>query len=272
MPATTVQLSEEALSRIVSAIKGDPEAVNKIAGAAKPPDQPPLNSVVQQQIDEIFNDHNLQKLQTLFDEGKIKLPTRRRQPKAKAPTDDDADMGQDLEGADDADMEQNPVRGAVNSLDRIGGRNMPLALGSVLVGGALGVVATEVIDGFSPPGASTATINFTNLALKIGSAWGIATFTPMYIGSTGATIASAIIVFDAIRNVTPVDQWIQQLVNWIRGLGGTPTAWRGGYYQEDDYPAYQDSSSWNGGGSYQGAQLLPGHGGQGHDALANVFN
>lgn len=278
MPSTTVQLSEDALSRIVNAIKGDSEAVSRIAGAVRPSEPPPLTPLIEQQLAEIFaNEKTAQALQEMFDSGKVKLPTRRKvKPKATEAS-DQADMGQDLEDTDEADMEQNAIADAVRSLDNVGGRNMDIPWGSALLGGFLGVTATEIIDGFSPPAAQGSPINFTNLALKIGVAWGAAEFLPQYTGRNAALISSALVVFSAVRDVTPLNDWIARVVAWFRGLGnggGTQSNRFANYsysYQnrfEQPY-RYEPLSAGEGHTSFH--QSLPGYSGAGRDEIDSVF-
>lgn len=274
---TTVTLNEEALSRIVNGIKNDPEAVNKIAGAVKPPDPPQLNALAAQQIEELLsNEDFLKGVQQAFNDGKLEVPRRRRR-KTKDQEESESrsesgEMGQDDD--DDAQMGQRGGFGrTIEDLDRSVPFGIPAI--SMVTGGAVGLAMAETIDGLSPPATEGGDQNWAGIAFKILASWGSITFLPMWIGLPASTVASSIVLVSAARDVLPLDQWIEDFSNWVQGFfngnGNGAAAWRG--HQQIVYtpqPALGAGvASYPNG--YQAGQLLPGHGGPGRDELANVF-
>ena len=96
-------------------------------------------------------------------------------------------------------------------------------IGSILVGGFTGVLAGELIDAFFPPRTSTGGVNITNVAVKGGGILLLTMWGPMLMSRTGSTIAIAILGVQMLSDLLPIDQWIMNLVNWIKKLFGQTT-------------------------------------------------
>lgn len=85
-------------------------------------------------------------------------------------------------------------------------------IGGAAVGGFVSVVATELIDGFmldsEPWKKGLAKAAVAVVAVK----WG-----KKILGDTGSKTVAALLAFDAIRDMTPIDSWAKDLANKITG-------------------------------------------------------
>jgi hypothetical protein len=113
----------------------------------------------------------------------------------------------------------NPIASAINSMDTMA---FGLPLGSALVGGFGGLLASKVIDRFVAPKNPDATTNFLNPLAKVGAAWASVSFLDKAVGQNAARFMAGLLLLDAARSVLPIDEWVAKLVNLIPG--GAPAA------------------------------------------------
>lgn len=103
--------------------------------------------------------------------------------------------------------------------------NMEIAgvpAGAILVSGFVAVLATELIDGFMvykpKAGASAAEIvagektnSIIRGAVKIGGAVAAAKFGGKVFGKTGTLVLVALLAFDGVRDIVPLDQYAKKV-------------------------------------------------------------
>lgn len=228
-----------------------PVATAPVATVATPVATDPAlpNPTFQGQLDKIVADAEaLKSLQTLVDSGKLVLPGVEKQADDEKKPDESK-----------AELEQNPVASAVRSLDGIAGQGMPW--GSALVGGATGLILSELIDGFRPP--TGIGVDFVNVAFKLGGAWASVQFLPMVAGRTAGLIAAGVLLFSVAREIAPIEDGIQWVIKTLKGgFGGSNR-----FAQSMGVTIAPVS----GGGHVGMAQVLPGFGGPGVDAHAGIF-
>lgn len=98
------------------------------------------------------------------------------------------------------------------AIPKIGG----VELGSIGIGGITGLILGEVIDGFVPPDDEEGNTNMANILAKSAGAFIVATQGKRLMSPTAANFAAGILVIQVLRDVLPLDQWIDKLVGWVR--------------------------------------------------------
>lgn len=115
-------------------------------------------------------------------------------------------------------MGQPAIAGFVNTLDGIGGLDIPW--GAVLFGALPGAVVSEVIDGLMPAHNADGSINFINLLTKGAAAWAGVQFGPQLIGRRASQFFAGGLILFVLSDFLPIDQWVANL----RGLFGRTAA------------------------------------------------
>lgn len=256
MPLTGTITEEDLLKVVREAVRSD-----RPAAASQTP-APELNPTAMKDIAEALGEpKTIKVLQDLLDDGKITLPKVQK----KVQT---AEQKQDApDGDPDAHMERNAISDAVRGLDNIAGQGIPW--GSALVGGVTALTLSELIDGFQPPKNVDGSVNFFNVAIKGGSAWASVQFLSPLYGKTGAMFTAGFLVISILRDVLPLDQWIQNLVNTIRGFGG---GFGGGNRFQFQQPLALNTGFGHQAQSFAAEQVIPGFGGAGTSPLDSVFS
>ena len=95
-----------------------------------------------------------------------------------------------------------------------------LPLGSVVVGGLVGMTLGELIDGFVPPKDALGKTSMTNVIVKAVGMIGLSMYGSMIMSKTGVVISIGLLGAQLLADLLPVDQWIRNLVNWVKSLFG----------------------------------------------------
>ena len=111
-------------------------------------------------------------------------------------------------------MGQPAIAGFVNTLDGIGGLDIPW--GAVLFGALPGAIVSEVIDGLMPAHNADGSINFMNLGVKGLVAWAGVQFGPQLVGRRASQFFAGGLILFVLSDFLPIDQWVANL----RGLFG----------------------------------------------------
>ncbi len=137
-----------------------------------------------------------------------------------------AAMGQALSPADGSAAEeqymaQMGLRQLTGPVERpLNGLLPNFQLGSVVIGGATGLIAGELVDGIVAPGQPGASISWGNLALKGATALGLAYYGKNIMSQRAAQFAAGVLVLQMVADVVPLDQWIQQFKDWLKKTFG----------------------------------------------------
>lgn len=130
-----------------------------------------------------------------------------------------------------------------------------LPLGSIAVGGIVGIVLDELIDGFFPPLTSTGSINMVNVAIKGGAAFLLTMLAKPLMSTQAIIIASGVLGLRVLGAILPLDK----LVDWLLGLFGKT---RQGAYDAVREAGSIAARAWN-----QSPPIAHGE----HDLLAHTF-
>lgn len=128
------------------------------------------------------------------------------QPAAKA--DDKAEVAESDDTAPLAEI------GAIAKVTRIEVAGFPL--GQVIIGGASAVFVTELVDGFMArmgQGKMVSGLVKGAVAVLVAGKQG-----KRVLGANGAMAAAILIGFDALRDLVPIDSWVQDLTSRISGV------------------------------------------------------
>lgn len=109
---------------------------------------------------------------------------------------------------ENADLSDSGIKGMFDSVTKF--ELIGLPAGSVLVGGSLGIIGTELVDGF----LAEQSLQMKGLA-KIGAGIGTVIFGKKIIGKTAAIWTAGFMFFDALRDLTPLDSKLSELVSKI---------------------------------------------------------
>jgi hypothetical protein len=95
-----------------------------------------------------------------------------------------------------------------------------IPIGKAVIGGGIAILATELIDGFLLKYNQTS----KNVAgiVKLASAGVTMKFGQKYLGKEAAGVLALLLTFDAIRDLTPIDSWMNTVANKVTGT--KPTA------------------------------------------------
>jgi len=119
-----------------------------------------------------------------------------------------ADLLKQKEHTELAEVED--IGGSLESLVRTEVWDIPV--GQALVGGFVAVFLSELTDGFMATSSAT-----TRALIKGGLAGASVKWGKKLFGATGAKAIALLLAFDAIRDLTPMDQWADQLATKISG-------------------------------------------------------
>ncbi len=120
-----------------------------------------------------------------------------------------ADLGKPVEEtpAPEASMEEAGFLGGIMSWEFQG-----IPLGQAAVGGFAAVFASELVDGFMADSDAWKR-GLVKLAVAgISAKWG-----KKILGNTGSKAVALLLAFDAIRDLSPLDSWADQLAEKISG-------------------------------------------------------
>jgi hypothetical protein len=132
-----------------------------------------------------------------------------------------AELGKSQEVIEDPDAELE-ARGFFDDIMNFEFQGIPV--GQAAVGGFAAIFASELVDGFmadmQPWQRGLVKIAVAGVSLKFGK---------RFLGSTGSKAVALLLTFDAIRDLSPIDSWADQLAEKITGrvttagLAGNPT-------------------------------------------------
>jgi hypothetical protein len=88
-----------------------------------------------------------------------------------------------------------------------------IPIGEAAVGGFVAIIASELIDGILAKQSKT-----TKAALKLGGAFAAVKFGKGILGNTGSKAVALLLTFDALRDLTPIDEWGNKLANKVSGV------------------------------------------------------
>jgi len=88
--------------------------------------------------------------------------------------------------------------------------NIPI--GQAAVGGFVAIFASEIIDGFMKNQQP-----WQRGLVKLGAAGVAGMWGKRFLGSTGSKAVALLLAFDAIRDLSPLDSWADQLAEQISG-------------------------------------------------------
>lgn len=106
---------------------------------------------------------------------------------------------------------------------------------AVVGGGLVAIVTSEIIDGFIPlkDGNSVMIRGGVKIAASVGNAM----FLHKFEGKTGTLIISGLLLFDALRDLTPISDWGKSIASKITGQ--LPAAGLGDQANRRDKPNRQ---------------------------------
>lgn len=90
-----------------------------------------------------------------------------------------------------------------------------IPVGKAAVGGGIAIFATELIDGLLQrfnQGSKTVTG-----LVKLAGAGAAIKWGGKYLGKEGAAVVALLMAFDGIRDITPIDTWMNNIANKISG-------------------------------------------------------
>jgi hypothetical protein len=87
-----------------------------------------------------------------------------------------------------------------------------IPIGEAAVGGFVAILASELVDGFAATWEP-----WQRGLLKFGVAGASAMWGKKILGSTGSKAVALLLAFDALRDMTPIDSWADQIAEKISG-------------------------------------------------------
>jgi len=125
-----------------------------------------------------------------------------------------ADLGKELKPADpdpEAPLEAKGFFGDIMDFEIQG-----IPVGQAAIGGFAAIFASELVDGFMADSVVWQR-GLVKLAIAgIAVRWGT-----RFLGNTGAKTVALLLTFDAIRDLSPLDRWADQLAQRITGRATT---------------------------------------------------
>ena len=118
-----------------------------------------------------------------------------------------------------ATMNQPALAGTVNTLNGIGGLDIPW--GNILLGALPGAIVSEVVDGLMPAFNPDGSLNFQNVAIKLGIAWAGVQFGPQLVGRQASQFFAGGIIIFVLADILPLDQWVATIRGWFQRNGAT---------------------------------------------------
>lgn len=118
-----------------------------------------------------------------------------------------ADLGKPVETDPEATLEKGGFFDDIMSFEFQG-----IPIGQAAVGGFAAIFASELVDGFMADSEAWKR-GLVKLAVAgISAKWG-----KRFLGSTGSKAVALLLTFDAIRDLSPIDSWADQLAEKISG-------------------------------------------------------
>ncbi len=106
-----------------------------------------------------------------------------------------------------AELAASGIAGGIASIADFKAWGLPIGQAGVgLVGG---VAVSELVDGFLYNKS-----NYMKAGAKVVAAWAVQRYTKKWLGA-GAGAVSLLLIFDALRDVTPIDSWVSEQVGKI---------------------------------------------------------
>jgi len=96
-----------------------------------------------------------------------------------------------------------------------------IQVGRAAVGGFAAIFTSELIDGFA-----TAQSANTRGFIKLGVGWAMVAFASKWLGKSFTGATALLLTFDAIRDLTPLNEWAANLADKITGTS-VPAGLRG---------------------------------------------
>ena len=126
-----------------------------------------------------------------------------------------------------AQFKANMGQGLLTAIERPINQVSPagIQLGSIAVGGAMGLFVGELVDGFVNPIGTGGGVNPVNLFAKAGAIL-VLNQAGGGLMSRPAVVASTVVLgVQMIRDILPIDRWVDQVLG-LFGVGGTTQAMR----------------------------------------------
>lgn len=91
-----------------------------------------------------------------------------------------------------------------------------IPIGQAAVGGFAAIFASELVDGFAAQMS-----DWQRGLIKIGVAWASVKWGKKLLGNTGSKAIALLLTFDALRDLSPLDTWADNLAEKISGTATT---------------------------------------------------
>ena len=89
---------------------------------------------------------------------------------------------------------------------------MGMPLGKAFVGGGAALLVSELVDGLVAPRIEDMLGKTWGPALlKGGTAWAVKQWGPGLVGREAANIATIFLLWEAVRSIIPIDEWIKKM-------------------------------------------------------------
>ena len=89
---------------------------------------------------------------------------------------------------------------------------MGMPLGKAFVGGGVALLVSELVDGLVAPRIEDMLGKTWGPALlKGGTAWAVKQWGPGLVGREAANIATLFLIWEAVRSIIPIDEWMKKL-------------------------------------------------------------
>jgi len=124
-----------------------------------------------------------------------------------------ADLGKAFEPESKADPEQEAVlerKGFFDDIMSFEFQGIPI--GQAAVGGFVAIFASELVDGFMANMQ-----NWQRGLVKLAVAAAVGMWGKRLLGKTGSMAVALLLTFDALRDLSPIDTWADQLASGITG-------------------------------------------------------
>jgi len=139
----------------------------------------------------------------------------------------------------------------------------PLPLGTIVIGGATGLIIGELVDQFFAPRTAAGGINYINLGVKAGAIFALGMFGRQLMSTGSVLLAAGIMGAQIIADVLP----LSRLTDWILSLFGRTPATRYAHSAQNVSNGHRSTELT----MHQDTAALSQWGvGRGHDLLAGV--
>ena len=161
-----------------------------------------------------------------------------------------ADLGKSLEPEPKADPDPEVVlerKGFFDDIMSFEFQGIPL--GQAAVGGFVAIFASELVDGFM-----SNMQDWQRGLVKLAVAAAVGMWGKRLLGKTGSMAVALLLTFDALRDLSPIDSWADQLAEGItgrvtnKGLAGNPEATANQPANQKKQPASYYAMALGGGG------------------------